>query len=138
MIDPATIAEAKRLLAQGELSQRKIAKRLGISRATIGAIAHGKRPDYEPRSKPEDELPHIAGPPRRCPGCGGLVWFPCQLCRVQREQQREARLQRARQQLARGELITAEMARGFTPPRQNATDRRQQENSSGWATPSGG
>ena len=39
MIAPKVVDEIRRLLAQRKLSQRKIAKRLRISRGTVGAIA---------------------------------------------------------------------------------------------------
>jgi hypothetical protein len=69
------------LLAEGNLSQRKIARLTGISRGTVGAIAAGKRPDYpSSRRAAEDEPGEPAGPPRRCPGCGGMVYMPCRLC----------------------------------------------------------
>lgn len=81
MISIGMVAEIRRLLAEGQLSQRKIAKLTGISRATVGAIASGRRPDYEPR--PAQELfDRPQGPPRRCQGCGGMVYLPCKLCRV--------------------------------------------------------
>ena len=39
MIAQAKINEIERLLAAGELSQRKIASMVGISRSVVGAIA---------------------------------------------------------------------------------------------------
>jgi len=75
VIKPIVIAEAKRLLAAG-LSQRAIARRLGISRGTVGAIATGRRPDYE--SLKGDNEPEKV----RCTGCGGMVAMPCRACRV--------------------------------------------------------
>lgn len=81
MIGVGMVAEIRRLLAEGQLSQRKIAKLTGISRATIGAIASGRRPDYEPRQA-DDLFDRPQGPPRRCRNCGGLVYLPCKLCRV--------------------------------------------------------
>jgi hypothetical protein len=85
MIAPSVVHEIKRLLAEGKYSQRKIARITGVSRGTVGAIASGKRPDYETRARdPELELEQPAGPPRRCPGCGGLVYMPCRLCHVRK------------------------------------------------------
>ena len=81
MLAPYIVAEIRRLLAEDRLSQRKIAQRLGVSRMTVYMIATGKRPDYEQRRSCDDEEP-LTGPPRRCPGCGGMVLQPCQLCRV--------------------------------------------------------
>lgn len=81
MIAPSVVQEVRRLLAEGSLSQRKIAKIAGISRGTVGAIASGRRPDYVSRRPTErDEFPEPAGPPQRCSGCGGMVYMPCRLC----------------------------------------------------------
>jgi len=83
MISQALVEEVKRLLGQGELSQRKVATLTGVSRASVGAIASGRRPDYPVRCNPdacEEALPQ--GPAERCPTCGGKVYMPCRLCRV--------------------------------------------------------
>jgi Helix-turn-helix len=83
MISPILVAEVKRLLAQPGLSQRKVALMTGVSRASVSAIAAGRRRDYPDRCNPtddEDEIPR--GPAERCPTCGGLVFMPCQLCRI--------------------------------------------------------
>jgi transcriptional regulator with XRE-family HTH domain len=83
MIAPSVVQEVRRLLAEGNFSQRRIAKLTGISRGTVGAIAAGRRPDYESlRPTANDELPEPSGPPQRCPGCGGMVYLPCRLCRT--------------------------------------------------------
>jgi hypothetical protein len=85
MITPEAANEVRRLLIGGELSQRDIALRVGVSRGTVQAIASGRRPDYptgrlrEPR---DETVP--SGPMRRCPTCGGMVQMPCLLCRVRR------------------------------------------------------
>lgn len=82
MVPAWRVAEIRRMLAQGE-SQRKIAERTGVSRGTVGAIALGRRPDYEDRRKARrGDFAPPAGPPRRCPGCGGMVLMPCLLCHV--------------------------------------------------------
>ena len=80
MITPALTDEVRRLLQCQNLSQRKIARQLGISRGTVNAIASGKRADRPP-CRPEPILPP-AGPLARCAGCGGLVQLPCLLCQV--------------------------------------------------------
>ena len=82
MISPQIVAEVRRLLAEGKRSHREIARLTGISRGTVGAIASGRRPEYEPLEEDEGEGP--TGPPRRCPNCGGLVFVPCRLCRVRK------------------------------------------------------
>jgi hypothetical protein len=51
----------------------------------VGAIAHGKRPDYPDHPLQEWLIDRPSGLPRRCPGCGGMVYLPCLLCRVRNE-----------------------------------------------------
>lgn len=84
MLAPEMVHEVRRLLAEGRLSQRRIARRLGISRNTVGAIAGGQRPDHDSLRRGGEEVPpaESSGPPQRCPGCGGLVYLPCRLCQV--------------------------------------------------------
>ena len=82
MIAPQIVAEVRRLLAERKHSHRKIARLTGICRGSVGAIASGRRPDYEPSEEDEEEEP--TGPPRRCPNCGGLVYVPCRLCRIRK------------------------------------------------------
>ena len=85
MLASSMVKEIRRLLAEGNFSQRKIARLTGVSRGTIGAIASGKRPDYELRPRTDDEFERPAGPPRRCPTCGGMVYMPCRLCTLRRQ-----------------------------------------------------
>ena len=101
MLAPAKVEEAKRLVNEGKLSQRKIAKLLGMSRATVSAIASGKRPDYEARRRAlaVDEEP--LGPVERCATCGGRVYMPCRLCRVRRMKAREERIAKILRRRAR-------------------------------------
>jgi hypothetical protein len=79
MILPLVVDEIRRLLQQRELSQRAIARRLGVSRGTVNTIFSGKR-----RDRVCCGLDHDApcGPPERCPGCGGMVQMPCLVCRI--------------------------------------------------------
>lgn len=83
MIAQDVVREIRELLEQGQLSQRKISQKVGVSRGTVNAIARGKRVDRQPAGG-RDGMDRIAqpGPPRRCPGCGGLVWMPCLLCHI--------------------------------------------------------
>ena len=85
MIAPQLVDEVRRLLAEEMLSQRKIARHLGISRGTVGVIANGKRPDYSarPPARRDDTFAKPTGPPERCPGCGRLVHMSCLACRTQ-------------------------------------------------------
>lgn len=83
MIAPGVVDEIHRLLAEGRLSQRKIARAVGVSRGTVGAIARGQRPERRPRARQRaDEVVAPRGPVRRCPECGGLVYTPCLACQV--------------------------------------------------------
>jgi transcriptional regulator with XRE-family HTH domain len=82
MLAPGLVTEVRRLLSEKKLSQRKIARLVGVSRGTIGAIAAGRRPDYAALRKPDDDAEKPSGPPERCPGCGGMVYLPCRLCRT--------------------------------------------------------
>lgn len=88
MLGPAIVSEIRRLLGEGRLSQRAIARRMGVSRGMVHAIAHGKRHNRTPRG---DVLPGLLlseAPWERCPGCGGRVQMPCVLCRIRAAQQR--------------------------------------------------
>jgi hypothetical protein len=86
MIEPQLVEQVERLLAEGKLSYRKIARFTGVSRGTIGAIASGRR-RIQPRRmcfwEEEPTVPDV--PPQRCPGCGGMVYMPCRLCRTRKE-----------------------------------------------------
>jgi hypothetical protein len=89
MLAPKTVAEIQRLLDLKTHSQRRIAAMLGVSRGSVAAIASGKRRDV--LADAADEAPmEPSGPPARCPGCGGLVYMPCVLCRLRNEQPRAA------------------------------------------------
>ena len=90
MIAPEVVAKIRIMLRQGKLSQRGIARRLGVSRGTVNAIALGRRPDYEalPHRREAEEIPAPSGPPRRCPGCGGMVLMPCVACGIRAIRQR--------------------------------------------------
>lgn len=82
MLSPAKVAEVEQLLAIGALSQRAIARRTGVSRGTVAAIASGTR--RKKPSRPVAEPPFdFAAPPARCPRCGGRVHLPCWACTVE-------------------------------------------------------
>ena len=81
MLAPSIVDEVRRLLFEKKMSHRKIARKTGISRNTIGLIASGKRPDYDRlRAARHDDPLEPNGPPARCPQCGGMVYLPCRLC----------------------------------------------------------
>jgi hypothetical protein len=82
MIPHATVTEIRRLLAETSLSQRKIAALAGVSRGTVSAINAGK--PFDSDMPPGEDWEEPTGPAVRCPGCGGLVYMPCQLCRMRK------------------------------------------------------
>jgi len=86
MIPPKTVAEIERLLAEDQLSQRGIARRLGVSRGKVDEIALGRRPDYDAIAE-EDRLRGALVPKkpyRHCPVCGVEVQMPCVACRARK------------------------------------------------------
>jgi transcriptional regulator with XRE-family HTH domain len=95
MLAMSKIKEAERLLLDGRLSQRKIAALVGISRATVSAIASGRRPDYEARLAARAIELEPLGPIVRCGGCGARVYSPCRACRVRADQDRKRESARA-------------------------------------------
>jgi hypothetical protein len=83
MITPAVVDEIRRMLREGRISQRGIARRAGVSRGTVNAIAQGKRSCSRVRQPRDDEgFVPPTGVPVRCPGCGGRVQMPCLLCYI--------------------------------------------------------
>ncbi len=84
MLAPKTVDEVHRLLSEGKLSQRAIARRLGISRGTVCAMATGRRGNCESlaRANGGGNSSKPADPSERCPGCGAMVYMPCRLCRA--------------------------------------------------------
>ena len=82
MLGPEVIKDIQRLLAEGDLSQRKIAKAMKVSRGTVAAVSGGKRRPHYPRPEEADE--HLTGPVRRCGGCGSMAAMPCRACRIRR------------------------------------------------------
>ena len=86
MITPDLVERIEQLLAEDKLSHRKIARIIGVSRGTVGAIASGRR---RIRPRPirfwEDDAMVPDTPPERCPECGGMVYMPCRLCRTRKE-----------------------------------------------------
>ena len=93
MIAATLVDEIKRLLREGGLSQRKIARRLAVSRGTVNAIALGKRPECKSRRTEagEDFFPPT-GPVARCRGCGAMVRMPCLACQIRTRSNRRPAL----------------------------------------------
>ena len=89
MILPTVIDEIRRLLREDRLSQREIARQIGVSRGTVSAIARGRRPNgRDRRPTVDDGFVTPTGLPERCPGCGGRVQMPCLLCYIRAKNQR--------------------------------------------------
>jgi Helix-turn-helix domain len=86
-----TIRQIDRLLRQGQMSQRDIAARLGVSRGTVSAIANGERGLHGKHGDDASQSPrHPSGTPVRCPECGYRTYRPCLVCNTRkhrREQQ---------------------------------------------------
>ena len=81
MLKDSVIKQIQMLVQQGHLSQRKIAKLLGVSRGTVQAVANGKRTEHD--DKPSSKFWTIpTGQPQRCPLCGGRVRMPCLACQL--------------------------------------------------------
>ena len=80
MLKPEVVRLVEELLAGGQYSQRVIALRTGVSRATIAAIAKGQRCV----ESPPPEQP--AAPAVRCKQCGAKAVMPCRTCEVRRYQ----------------------------------------------------
>lgn len=94
MLPTAVVLEVQRLLAQ-DVPYREIARRLGISRGTVGNIASGRRPlELRPAKRRSSEQVTTIAKPKRCPECGGLVYEPCLLCAVRAYQGRRDQLRR--------------------------------------------
>jgi len=78
MLSPQVAAEIRSRLADGQISQRALARELGVSRGTIGVIATGKRPQRP--SKTDESLLFGVGDRHRCDGCGATVRGTCLAC----------------------------------------------------------
>ena len=78
MLAPEQVFEVLRLLDEGRLSQRSIARVVGVGRGSVNAIAKGER-GYLGAHAVED-LVMRSSIVQRCPGCGGRVFMPCVYC----------------------------------------------------------
>jgi hypothetical protein len=95
MLPPKRVNLVRWLLTVDKLSCRKIARKTGVSRATVGLIAAGRnRKPFTPPQPWQIDPAQPLEPPQRCPDCGGWVRLPCRLCRVRRwiKKQREKRI----------------------------------------------
>jgi predicted XRE-type DNA-binding protein len=81
MLENATIRKILHLIEQKTMSQRQIAKRLGVSRGTVQAVAHGKRTEHTPAVKVATWVAPT-GKPKRCRICGSYAKTPCLACQL--------------------------------------------------------
>ena len=105
MLAMGIVQQVERLLADGKLSQRKIAQAVGVSRGTISAIAAGKRPAYASRLLDCVGESDPRGPIERCPTCGGRAYMPCRLCRVRKVQAKEEAMLKELRRRAREQSV---------------------------------
>jgi hypothetical protein len=94
MLARSLVDEIASLLIQGELSQRQIAIRLGVSRGTVSAIARGDRV-LNGKEATNGQSAMLGGSsPKRCPRCGYRIYIPCLVCRTRQHREREKTLRR--------------------------------------------
>lgn len=79
MLSQHTVDEIVRLLAQGELSRRRIARKVGASRGIVDAIANNRRGRH---GRSEGRGAEMPAAPQRCPSCGASVYMPCIACQA--------------------------------------------------------
>jgi len=82
MLPTALVKEISRLLKEGELSHRQIARHLGVGRGTINAIATGRRELHGKEPIKRQLTRGALSRPIRCPRCGFRVYMPCRICRM--------------------------------------------------------
>ncbi len=82
MLSLGLVREVERLLAEKQLSQRKIAILLGVSRGAVGAIAAGRRGIWGKESATGEQADAADLLPDRCRSCGFLVIMPCVVCQA--------------------------------------------------------
>ncbi|HEY2881081.1 MAG TPA: hypothetical protein VGJ15_01580 [Pirellulales bacterium] len=105
MLSPEKVELVRQLLARGNMSQREMARFLNINRGTIRSIASGKRFNYQERQSADEETTNYMVPAVRCPGCGGMVYTPCRVCRLRARQVLVRRLQQLRRSDAARAMI---------------------------------
>lgn len=80
VITEAMVAEVRRLLELGQLTQRQVAAQVGISQSTLTAINKGRWRQPFPRSSE----PLVDRRPGVCPICGRDGLLPCIKCSADR------------------------------------------------------
>lgn len=110
MLALEVVEEINRLLKEGKHSQRRIAELLQVSRATVSAIAGGRRALFGRAFEGESKESSPLQPAERCPTCGFLVYAPCLVCRTREYRQERRELE----SLAAGRGLR--VRRGRRPP----------------------
>lgn len=82
MLSLEKVMEIRRLLQADQLSQRKIAAKLRVSRGIVQAIASGRRGIHGRETSVNDSFDNQDTLPQRCRGCGARVYMPCLLCQA--------------------------------------------------------
>lgn len=80
---------ARQIFLTGQFSQRRLSKKIGISRNTLADIVHCRRAHAYLAAEtltPATDPPYD-GKPGRCPTCGARVLLPCIACRARQERQ---------------------------------------------------
>lgn len=76
------IQKIQHLLTEGNLSRRRIAKKLRVSRVMVYEIAYGLK-IVKQKAEPEEwEVNRTGKPFVRCPLCGAKIQMPCTLCLI--------------------------------------------------------
>lgn len=83
MLSAATEMLIRKMLADG-MSQRAIARALGLSRSTVSAIANGRKRACASREREPEIFFRLDRPPERCRTCGARVYMPCLACLILR------------------------------------------------------
>jgi transposase len=79
--DAETVQRVLALKEEG-LSYRAIGERLGIHHNTAKNIVYKQHSGNVLSTDEIDDVLSPSGTPTRCPGCGGLVYMPCKLCKI--------------------------------------------------------
>jgi hypothetical protein len=93
MLSITVVNKIDDLLREGQLSHRKIAEQMGVSRSIVSAISRGSRGIYGKDEAGKYSPLTPASPPVRCPRCGYRVYMPCLICMVRQKHERQMLMQ---------------------------------------------
>ena len=106
MVDPEIEGQIEARLLARRGSQRGLARELGISRGTVGAIARGRRPADLSRRHAERIRPDHHYLTGHCPQCGRQIELPCRACRDEAAKKKRPPVGRRGSGIEREEPIT--------------------------------